>query len=111
MEEAFQRNGSAAGDPSVLYSHRVGILDAIRQGRLDDIAILVHAYLNLVNANYAVELSDTYGDVVYKVAEAEEYEEADVILFNEMMMIIDPRGPDQKYNSATYRGAGGAPLW
>ena len=48
---------------------------------------------------------------MYKVAEAEEYEEADVILFNEMMMIIDPRGPDQKYNSATYRGAGGAPLW
>jgi|SaaInl74LU_5_DNA_1037368.scaffolds.fasta_scaffold19427_2 hypothetical protein len=33
------------------------------------------------------ELSDTYGDVVYKVAEAEEYEEADVI-FNERMTII-----------------------
>jgi hypothetical protein len=42
MEEEFQRNGSAAGDPSVLYFLRVGILDAIRQGRLDDIATLVH---------------------------------------------------------------------
>uniref|UniRef100_A0A7S2Q5J7 Uncharacterized protein n=1 Tax=Skeletonema marinoi TaxID=267567 RepID=A0A7S2Q5J7_9STRA len=56
MEEAFQRNGSAAGDPSVLYSLRVGILDAIRQGRLDDIAILVHAYLNLVNAKSACSI-------------------------------------------------------